>query len=69
MTGVQTCALPISLRPGLHTCYNGAYKKGNNPALDNAVSKIDQINGFLEQGIDESFTYEETLELMQSIVG
>ncbi len=47
----------------------GAYKKGNNPALDNAVSKIDQINGFLEQGIDESFTYEETLELMQSIVG
>ncbi len=47
----------------------GAYKKGNNPALDNAVSKIDQINGFLEQGIDESFTYEETLELMQSIIG
>ncbi|MCI8673192.1 MAG: FliI/YscN family ATPase [Lachnospiraceae bacterium] len=47
----------------------GAYKKGNNPALDNAVSKIDQINGFLEQGIDESFTYEETLELMRSIVG
>ncbi len=47
----------------------GAYKKGNNPALDNAVSKIDQINGFLEQGIDESFTYEATLELMRSIVG
>lgn len=47
----------------------GAYKKGNNPALDNAVSKIDQINGFLEQGIDESFTYEETLELMESIIG
>ena len=47
----------------------GAYKKGNNPALDNAVSKIDRINGFLEQGINESFTYEETLELMRSIVG
>lgn len=47
----------------------GAYKKGNNPALDNAVSKIDQINEFLEQGINESFTYDETLELMQSIVG
>lgn len=47
----------------------GAYKKGNNPALDTAVSKIDQINEFLEQGIDESFTYEETLEVMRSITG
>lgn len=45
----------------------GAYKKGNNPALDDAVSKIGQINEFLEQGINESFTYEETLELMQSV--
>ena len=47
----------------------GAYKKGNNPALDNAVSKIDQINRFLEQEINESFSYEETLEMMRSIVG
>lgn len=45
----------------------GAYKKGTNIALDEAVSKINSINAFLQQGINDSFTYEETLKLMQTI--
>jgi len=45
----------------------GAYKKGNNPALDNAVDKIDGVNAFLQQKTDEAFTEEETLKLMESI--
>jgi len=47
----------------------GAYKKGANAALDEAVSKINKMNAFLQQGIDERFSYEETLGFMESIVG
>lgn len=47
----------------------GAYKKGTNAALDEAVSKINKMNAFLQQGIDERFSYEETLGFMESIVG
>lgn len=47
----------------------GAYKKGTNGALDEAVAKIGRMNAFLQQGIDESFSYEETLKLMRSIAG
>ena len=47
----------------------GAYKKGNNPALDEAVVRIDAINGFLKQDIKESFSYEEVLERMKAITG
>lgn len=47
----------------------GAYKKGTNPALDEAVAKIGRINRFLQQDINESFSYEETLGLMAEIAG
>lgn len=47
----------------------GAYKKGSNGALDEAVSKIDRMNQFLEQDIDESFEYHEILALMKEITG
>ena len=47
----------------------GAYKRGTNIALDEAVSKIDKINGFLQQGINESFSYEETLQFIKAITG
>lgn len=47
----------------------GSYKKGSNGALDEAVSKIDRMNQFLEQDIDESFEYHEILALMKEITG
>lgn len=47
----------------------GAYKKGTNTALDEAVAKINSMNAFLQQGIDESFAYDETLRLIQNIAG
>ena len=46
----------------------GAYKRGTNAALDEAVSKINEVNAFLRQEIDESFSYEETLQLIKKIV-
>ena len=47
----------------------GAYKRGVNKALDEAVSKIDAVNEFLMQGVAESFSYEETLKRMERIAG
>ena len=46
----------------------GAYKKGVNPFLDEAVGKINGINEFLMQGTRERFSYEETLKRMKKIV-
>lgn len=46
----------------------GAYKAGTNPRLDHAISKIQQINDFLTQGIDEKFTLEETMSMMKKIL-
>lgn len=45
----------------------GAYKKGTNPALDEVVLKIDKMNEFLKQDTKESFSYEETIRLLQAI--
>ena len=46
----------------------GAYKKGTNPALDEALRKIDKINAFLQQATDEAFSYEETVQMMKNAV-
>jgi len=46
----------------------GAYKAGSNPKLDFALSKIDEINGFLTQDINEAFTYEQSLAAMEKIL-
>ena len=42
----------------------GAYKHGTNPALDEAIRKIDKIYGFLMQSVNESFTLEQTIQLL-----
>ncbi len=46
----------------------GAYKAGTNPKLDYALKKIDDINGFLMQGINEAFSQEESLKLLEAIL-
>lgn len=45
----------------------GAYKKGTNLQLDEAISKIEKVNNFLKQEVDENFTFEETLNMMEEI--
>ena len=39
----------------------GAYKKGTNPELDDALAHIDRIYGFLQQKTDESFSLDEAV--------
>ncbi|MDR0992882.1 MAG: FliI/YscN family ATPase [Ruminococcus sp.] len=46
----------------------GAYKRGSNPKLDEALRKIDKINGFLQQGTKEAFSFEQTAKLIQEAV-
>lgn len=46
----------------------GAYKSGTNPKLDEAISKIDKINGFLTQAVDESFDLADTIRLLKESV-
>lgn len=45
----------------------GAYKKGSNQNIDYAIEKIDQINGFLRQGVYEKYSFDEEVELLEGI--
>ncbi len=47
----------------------GAYKSGTNPALDEAIKHVDQINEFLCQRVGEKFDFDQTVELMKQAVG
>jgi len=39
----------------------GAYVKGSNSKIDYALTKIDQVNGFLKQGTFEKIDFDETV--------
>ena len=45
----------------------GAYVKGSNPKIDYARSKIDDVNGFLKQRIDERAAFEEGVSRLNGI--
>ena len=46
----------------------GAYKSGTNRALDESIAKIDKINGFLRQNVEEKFPFEQSVELMKAAI-
>ena len=46
----------------------GAYKQGTNKKLDYALSKMEGIDRFLTQGINERFSDEEDLAAMQALL-
>lgn len=46
----------------------GAYKSGSNIALDQAIEKIDGINEFLQQKVDEKVLYQESIERMKAAI-
>ncbi len=45
----------------------GAYVKGSNADIDQAVSKHNAINDFLTQPVDSNFSFEETMKIMEDI--
>ncbi|MDR2817153.1 MAG: flagellar protein export ATPase FliI [Oscillospiraceae bacterium] len=46
----------------------GAYKPGINGKLDGAVSRIERVNAFLRQGVEESFSREEVVNMMREVL-
>lgn len=46
----------------------GAYKPGSNRKLDFALTKIDEVNRFLTQEVNEAFSYEQTVKRMEEIL-
>ncbi|MCM1568781.1 MAG: flagellar protein export ATPase FliI [Roseburia sp.] len=45
----------------------GAYKSGSNPSIDYAISKIDAVNEYLCQEVDEKFSFEQSEELLGAL--
>jgi len=45
----------------------GAYKKGSNKNIDYAIEKIDSVNAFLRQDVDEKIDFEDTMNRMQEL--
>lgn len=46
----------------------GAYKAGSNPKLDDAIARIDNVNRFLCQQVEENFSHEEIIAKMENIL-
>jgi flagellum-specific ATP synthase len=45
----------------------GAYKNGSNPDIDYAISKIQQVNEFLMQQVDDKFTFDQEIAMLKEI--
>ncbi len=45
----------------------GAYKSGSNPGIDYAIRKIEEVNAYLRQDVDDKFSFEESVELLKKI--
>ena len=45
----------------------GAYKRGSNPDIDYAMEKIGKVNSFLLQDVDEKYTFEQSVEMLQGL--
>jgi len=47
----------------------GAYVKGSNPKIDQAIDMIDDINAYLCQGMEEQVSYDEGLQRLTELTG
>ncbi len=45
----------------------GAYKSGSNPNIDYAIEKIEAVNAFLLQAVEDRVSFEETVQNMEAI--
>lgn len=46
----------------------GAYMAGSSKAIDRSIARIDQINAYLKQGVQESVSFEESLLQLDQIM-
>lgn len=45
----------------------GAYKSGSNSNIDYAIDRIDAVNAFLMQAVEEKYDFEESVEMMNGL--
>lgn len=45
----------------------GAYKNGSNPSIDYAISKINAVNEYLCQDVDEKFGFEDSVAMLKRL--
>ncbi len=45
----------------------GAYKNGSNPSIDYAISKIEAVNRYLCQDVEEKFGFEDSVAMLQKL--
>lgn len=45
----------------------GAYKGGSNPNIDYAIAKIDAVNEFLMQAVEDKYSFEEAVSMMEEL--
>ena len=45
----------------------GAYKSGSNPSIDYAIAKIEAVNGFLCQDVEEKFDFESSVNMLKGL--
>lgn len=45
----------------------GAYESGSDPKVDYAIEKIEEVNNFLKQGVEESYDVEESVNGLKEI--
>jgi len=45
----------------------GAYAHGSNPEVDAAIARMDAIDAFLRQGVEERSEFEETLRRLEAL--
>lgn len=45
----------------------GAYKNGSNPEIDYAISKIKEVNAFLQQDVNDKYELQEEISMMMEI--
>jgi flagellum-specific ATP synthase len=45
----------------------GAYQKGSNPKLDEAIGRMDRIQEFLKQDLNEEAALQDTLNKLENL--
>ena len=46
----------------------GAYVSGSNPKIDESLKKINAVNAFLQQKMNENFSYDDTVRMITEII-
>ncbi len=46
----------------------GAYVKGSNPKIDDAISNIDAVNDFLKQGTHDTCQFDDNVKKLLSLM-